>query len=103
MPVAPPGGGGVKTYMGNARLKTFFSFGRLPLEDRFSNFGRVHLGLFVNFESHSVESPLFIRAPLTKWGLGGWGGEIDPGLNSELQTKMEILNLLNISFSSLLL
>ena len=38
----------------------------------------VHLLLFVNFESHSVESPAFIP-PLTKWELGG--GEIDPGLN----------------------
>ena len=41
-------------------------------------FTLVHLPLFVNFESHSVESPAFIP-PLTKWELGG--GEIDPGLN----------------------
>ena len=31
-----PARGGGKTYMGNARLKTFFSFGRLPLVHYYS-------------------------------------------------------------------
>ena len=29
----PAGGGGGQTYLGNARLKTFFFYGRLPLLD----------------------------------------------------------------------
>ena len=35
LPVAPPGGGGGKTYMGNARLKTFFHLDAFSLSALF--------------------------------------------------------------------